>query len=219
MNAIAIPTRLDNAALLSLKIVAFLWMLGDHIDYGLFESALGFHATLGRSVFPLFAVVLGLNLARSYDGSAMIRRVVPRLLLFGALAMPAYVYVVGWYPLNVMFTLAAALVAVECVQRGKFLVAIALVFVLGVLVDYGVLGVLAVLGTWTVARLGVQPVWVALVAAVIVVPFNGSLWSLVAVPLVWGASHLAGDAPRLKWLFWAGYPLHLIVLAIIKAIA
>lgn len=216
---VAIPqvrTQLGDASLLCIKLLAFVWMVGDHLDVMLLDGALGVHATTGRVVFPLFSLVLAVNLARSEDWHRLLTRTAPRLAAIGLVATPVYAYLMGWQHWNVLFTLAVAVVSIAFVQRGWLLAAIATVLAAGWSVDYGSLGILAVVGCWMLARLGFHPVVLATWAAVAVVPVNGSLWSLLAIPAVLAACALRGDAPRLSWLFWAGYPVHLGVLAICK---
>lgn len=218
---VAIPqTRhaLDNAALLALKLIAFALMFGDHLDTMVAGGALGIHPTLGRVVFPIFALVLGLNLARTDDWLSLLKRTAPRLAAIGVVATPVYGYLMGWHHWNVLFTLAAGVVAVAFVQRSWWLAAAATVVAAGWSVDYGALGVLAVLGAWMATRLGLPLVVAVVWVSVVVVPVNGSLWSLLAIPLVAAAAQVHGDAPRFSWLFWAGYPGHLVLLAILRTL-
>jgi len=43
------------------------------------------------------------------------------------------------------------------------------------------------------------------------------LAALLVLPLLWAAQQLQGRAPRLKWLFHVGYPVHLALLALLAA--
>lgn len=45
---------------------------------------------------------------------------------------------------------------------------------------------------------------------------NGNFWGLVALPLVVGAMHVDLRLPRLRWVFYAYYPLHLAALLLIR---
>lgn len=217
---VAIPqsrVQLDNAALLALKLIGFGLMVGDHLDTMVFGGSLGIHASIGRIVFPLFALVLGLNLARSDDWSSLLRRTAPRLAAIGVVASPIYAMLMGFSHFNVMFTLAAGVVAVAFLQRSWYLAAAATVFAAGLSVDYGAWGILAIVGAWMATRGGLPLVVAACFVSLAVVPVNGSLWSLLAIPLVAAASQVQGDAPRFSWLFWAGYPAHLVVIALIAS--
>ncbi|MCY1291975.1 hypothetical protein D9M68_734650 [compost metagenome] len=45
---------------------------------------------------------------------------------------------------------------------------------------------------------------------------NGNPWALAALLLVVGASQLDLCLPRLRWVFYAFYPLHLVALLLIR---
>lgn len=200
----------SDAGLLLVKVVALVVMILDHLDSFVYGGALGIHATIGRAVFPAFAAVLGINLARmNVDG---MNRLTARLLLAGAVAAVPWTVLQGAVlPLNVLWSLAAAVVMVTFLRLGSRLGALVVWIAAGLFLDYQWLGLLAVVAAWWMASRGVRGAFV--VAALLVVPFNGSWWSLAVVPLALVAELLpAGPAPRWKWLFYVGYPLHLLLL-------
>lgn len=205
---------ISNAGLLLIKLAAFAVMILDHVDWFLYGGALGINATIGRAVFPAFALVLGINLARM--GVPGMVRLFGRLILGGLVASVPYVYLQSsWLPLNVLWTLAAAVFAVAFLREGSRFGAFVVWLVAGFFVDYLWLGTAAVIAVWWMASRGMQGK--LLVAALLLVPFNLSWWSLAVLPLGWAASMLpAGDAPRWKHLFYVGYPLHLAALAAIS---
>ncbi|WP_202840855.1 TraX family protein [Luteimonas saliphila] len=207
--------EISDAGLLFLKLVAFAAMVLDHVDWLLLDGALGFHDTLGRVVFPVFAVVLGINLARAPD--AALPRVLWRLVIVGVVASVPYVYLQGSViPLNVLATFAIAAAVALFLRRGQPVFALPVFLVGGAVVDYAWFGVVAVVAAWWMTQRGFG-YGRLLVVAVLVVPFNDSWWSLLAVLLGYVALCLDGPAPRLKWLFYVGYPLHLVVLALIRS--
>jgi hypothetical protein len=220
--------QLSPAAMLGLKLYALAAMVADHADWMLFDGALGFHATWGRTVFPVFAVLLANNLARWGEPDHMLHSLSARMAIFGLLATPAYYYLVhgtlfpvdfdvaALVPLNVMFTLSAAVAVCAFVQLRAYVLAAALGLVVGSLVDYGWFGLLAVVLPWSAFRSGFMPSAALLVACLLLYPINGNLWALAAVPLVAVATYVQGDAPRWKWLFYVAYPGHLAVLALVK---
>lgn len=216
---IAVQTRhamLSPAAALGLKLYALAAMVVDHADSMLLDGRLGFHDTWGRTVFPVFAVLLAANLARWGKPDHMLHSVAYRMAAFGVLATLPYVALQGhWLPLNVMFTLAAAVVVCAFVQLRSYAFAVVFALVVGALVDYGWFGLAAVLLPWAAFRSGVLPSVAVVVACLLLYPINGNLWALAAVPLIVIASYVDGDAPRWKWLFYVAYPGHLFVLAII----
>lgn len=205
----------SSGGLLLIKLCAFGVMILDHVDWFLYGGSLGIHQTIGRAVFPAFACVLGINLARmNLDG--MIRLFL-RLLGAGTLAQLPYAYLQGsWLPLNVLWTLAAAVLVVASVRAGSRLLAAIVLLAAGCVVDYLWFGIGAVVVVWWLASRGAMR-GKLLAAALIVVPINLSLWSLSVLVLgVASALVPPGDAPRLKWLFYVGYPLHLCALAVVR---
>lgn len=205
----------SNAGLLLIKLCAFGVMILDHVDWFLYGGALGIHQTIGRAVFPAFACVLGINLARmNLDGMV---RLFLRLLGAGTLAQLPYAYLQGtWLPLNVLWTLAAAVLVVASVRAGSRLLGAVVLLAAGCVVDYLWFGIGGVVAVWWMASRG----WTAgklLAAALIVVPINLSLWSLSVLVLGFASALVPpGDAPRLKWLFYVGYPVHLGALAVVR---
>lgn len=206
----------SDAGLLFAKLAAFVVMVADHVDWFLLDGATGFHATWGRMVFPLFVFVLALNLARP-GVAERAGALALRLLAWGVVSCVAYVPLAGVLPLNVLFTLAAGAAVVWCIHRGWWLVACSIWAAAGAMVDYYWFGVAALPLVWWLVRSGLGGVTVPVVLTVLLWPVNGSAWTLAAALLTATAYAIPGDAPRLKWLFWAGYPLHLAVLAIAKA--
>lgn len=201
----------SDAGLLLVKVVAFVVMILDHVDSFVYGGALGIHATIGRAVFPAFAAVLGINLARmNVDG---MNRLSARLLLAGAVAGVPWTVLQGTLlPLNVLWSLGAAVVMVTFLRLGSKLGAFLVWVPAGLFLDYQWLGLAAVVAAWWTASRSI-PHWPFLAAALLVIPFNGSWWSLAVLPLALAAALLpAGPAPRWKWLFYVGYPLHLALL-------
>jgi hypothetical protein len=207
--------RFSDAAWLAVKLSALVLMVVDHLDWFLFDSALGLHGTVGRAVFPLFALTLARNLARA-ESRHMLRVVAPRMLAIGVLASLPYAYLAGWYPLNVMFTLAAAVAIHATWHMGYRHVAFWAFLLAGFVVDYQWFGLGCVLlSAWAMQRQA-WPVVVHLSAmAVMLWPVNLGWWALVAVPLFALCATLEGPAPRLKWLFYAVYPAHLVALVVL----
>jgi hypothetical protein len=210
----------DAPAMLALKLYALVVMVADHADWLLFDSSLGIHDTIGRTVFPVFGLVLALNLARTDDWRPLLYRVAPRMALWGAIATLPYAYLAGWSHFNVLFTLAASVACVAAILRGWYIVAVAIVLAAGLTVDYSYFGILYVVGAWAIIRHRFPPELALIVGAVLLWPINASWWAAVAMPLAYYAriTFVGADAPRLKWAFYAAYPAHLLVLAIIKGI-
>lgn len=172
----------------------------------------------GRAVFPLFALVLGWGLRKPTGQERAAALVVP-LLVFGVAAhlaaMPLVEAGVRGQPLNVLFTFAAAALAIANVGkgfRGWFYVAAALGA--SCWSEYGPLGVVLVFAAWIGSGWGI---WLCLGL------LSVSQLSLVpaAVPLlVVIAEVLCGDerfrSPRM--LFGAGYVAQFAVISLLLVV-
>lgn len=205
----------DDAALLALKLAAFAFMVADHVDWLLFDAAYGIHDTIGRAVFPTFALVLAMNLCRARD----LYRLALRMAIVGLVASLPYIALQGhWWPLNIMFTLALAVVVVGLWRDDMKHLAVWSAVLGGFVVDYQWFGLLAILGPYWLMRRGESVLWGLLLAILCMVPINGNAWALLALPLFLGVSLLEGSASRLKWLFYVGYPAHLVLLWLVSRI-
>lgn len=217
MVTVARHACLSNAGALFLKLVALAAMVADHVDWLLLDGATGFHATWGRMVFPAFALVLAYNLER-IQSPGKLRDLCSRMGWVGCIASVPYVYLQGTFlPLNVMFTLAASVFVVALLRGRRPTFAALVALGAGLLVDYNWFGIAAVVGAWAVLRGGYGLPMAALVVVALTCAVNLSPWPLLLLPMLAIALRLPGDSPRLKWLFYAVYPAHLAVLAVIHA--
>lgn len=223
MNTIAQPqpVALSSGQVEVLKWVALVAMVVDHVNAVFFARELGEWATvLGRVALPLFAIVLGVNLARP---GVDVCKVTRRLVTFGTLAVPAYAHLfgmVGLWPLNVMFTFAVAVGVVWATERDEPIVAGVLFLCGAALVEYWWPGVALVVGVWGWARnrhpQGVWPVVLALAGLCLL---NGNAWALWAIPVLIAVRSMRLDnVPRLRWVFYAFYPVHLAVIALVRGV-
>lgn len=213
---LTIDAQVSNRAALWLKLYAIAMMVLDHVDTGLLGGGAGVHATLGRTVFPVFAFLLAYNLARAPDPCHLVRAVAPRMAICGLIAQPFAMLVWGpSVPLNVMFTLSLATLVVGLIRGGYGVLAIVPFLGFGAFVDYGWFGVAAIVLGWFLRERGYFDVAAYPVAiAALILPINGNWWALLAAPLI-AAVVLAvrGDAARSKWAFYAFYPAHLAAIA------
>jgi TraX protein len=208
---------IEDGTLQALKWFALVLMLLDHLNKYLFAQAWPLVPELSRCVAPIFATVLGLNLSRPWALHRGVHaRTAARLLAFGLLATPATVALHGWWPLNIMFTLLAGTLMVVALQHNTVphLLAAGVVCIAATLgTEYGLAGVAIVVTAFACgqqASFRRVAAWVASVAALVFV--NGNVWALLAVPLLLAAPFVHGlKLPRVRWLFYAVYPLHLTV--------
>jgi hypothetical protein len=209
----------------ALKWFALLLMTGDHVNKYLFNDTMPLLFDAGRLALPLFAVVLGYNLARPGTlERGVYARTMKRLAVFGLVATPAFIalgsLVAGWWPLNVMFTLLAATATLYLIELGGkwHLVAAAAVFlVAGSSVEFWWPALAICVAVWWYCKRPAMPALLLLIAASSSLWFiNGNFWALAALPLVAAAAHVDLRMPRLRWAFYAYYPLHLVALWLIR---
>ena len=208
---------ISDGSLEALKWVGLVLMTLDHVNKYLLHSEAILLFDLGRVVMPIFAIVLAYNLARpgAFEG-AVYPRVMQRLAVAGVLAAPPFIALGGlgwgWWPLNIMFMLLVATGVMYLSQRGTVgrVLAVGLFVIGGALVEFWWPALAIAVGAWSYFR---RPNWTALsfglasLAALFYV--NNNPWALAALPLFVLASRVDLPVPRLRWAFYAFYPLHL----------
>lgn len=215
------PFVIADGTLEALKWLGLVLMALDHANRFLFGDRLPFVFEAARLVMPLFGFVLAYHLSRP---DALRRgvhvRVMRRLLLFGLLATAPFLALVGWWPLNILFTLLVSVAILYLAERGRpvhQLAAGVLLTVGGMVVEFWWPALLCVMSAWAWCR---QPtpgrllLWAAATASLGLV--NGNLWSLLAVPLVLAASRIDLRLPRWRLVFYGFYPAHLAALWLVQ---
>lgn len=215
----------SNGTIEALKWLALVFMTGDHVNKYLFNGTMPHLFDAGRLALPLFAFVLAYNLARPDTlERGIYGRAIMRLALFGLLATPAFIalggLVAGWWPLNIMFTLLVATATLYLIELGRtrHLVAAAVVFLVGGgLVEFCWPALTLCLAVWWYCKRATLSALLLLLASCAALWFiNGNFWALAALPLVVVAMRVDICLPRLRWVFYAYYPLHLTALWLIR---
>jgi len=218
------PPRLilANGTLEALKWMALLIMTGDHVNKYLFNATQPVLFELGRLALPIFVVTLAYNLARPirFD-PGMYRRTITRLAVFGALASVPFLALgkvyAGWWPLNVLFTLLTLTTILYLVEGDKRIIALVVFLLGGSIVEFCWPALLLGLTVWSYCK---RPTWAAacsaLLSCVALCWINGNLWALMTFPLLLGSTGIDLRVPRLRWVFYTYYPLHLGVLWLIR---
>ena len=204
-----------------LKWTAIATMTLDHANRTVWPFQ-GWAFAVGRLAFPLFVFLLAYNLT--------VRRVpfqrypLP-LLMFGIMSqLPAMVALGrGFIPLNILFTLLLGVTFLPAVKqlerlmpRGLAVFNVALVWGLaGMFAEYGPVGV------WLVPATQLLLLRPSLVTGVLtgLLLLSANLFTpasfvpLILPVLVWRVTRLPlGTLPRFRWVFYAFYPVHLLVL-------
>lgn len=203
-----------SGALEFLKWFAVLLMFGDHVNAAFFGRQLPVLSEVARIVFPIFAMILGYNLARP---AASKGRALRRLLLVASIAQPFHAIAFGQLlPLNVLFTFAAAVASLLLWEKNQVLFAAAVLVLSGLFVDYSWPGVALVIGAyWFTRSPAVFPAAIALASLLGLQWINGTQYALWAVPVLLLARLGDWRIPRSPRAFYVIYPAHLAVIAAI----
>ncbi|KAK6352129.1 hypothetical protein TWF730_008960 [Orbilia blumenaviensis] len=223
--------RISDGALELTKWIAMVIMTADHINKYLFDESLPFIFEFGRTAMPLFVFVLTYNLARpssNINGGAYLRTA-RRLALCGLISSVPYSKLGGllddWYPLNIFFTLLVITTVAGLIEQSRtgkvrvpaVLTALAAFVMGGGLVEFWWPAVGLGVGAWIYFRSGNLLGLLTSVASCASLRWvNGNHWALAAFPILFILSRLNVQMPRLRWFFYAYYPVHLMVLLLVR---
>lgn len=204
----------------SLKIIAILSMLIDHIGYIFFPDETIFRA-FGRIAFPIFCflIVEGFHHTRSHLNYLI------RLAVFAAISeIPFDLAFFGtafdWQHQNVFFTLALGLISIFCLEemnsRRIYVLPLILTWAAAYFLhcDYGIGGVILI----SVLYLTREMPWVRFVlTALILYVFFGSLELFGLFAMIPITLYNGKRGPSIQMIFYWFYPVHLLVLHVIAA--
>ncbi len=232
----------------TLKIIAFLTMIIDHVGVIFFKQTLEWRI-IGRIAFPLFAwcLVVGAEYTRSW------RRYAGRLLLLLLISQPFYMLSLHheWYELNIFATLLTALLAIVGLKEkhcGSHIWAPILAVFMACMVkmDYGWKGVAFILLLYAVreSRGGLIAVMLAfclywgqnttVIQSFFGIPLNGlstltpygstlfqallRVQTAALLALPLILSPIQKNIRIPKWLSYFVYPAHLLILYLIQCV-
>jgi len=214
----------------ALKWIALASMFVDHFGRHLLgweQHSIVFAA--GRIAFPLFALVLGLNLARPGDRAGRALRTSVRLAVACAVSVlpsiwargdPAVVNIFGTLALG---TALCWLLATPGHVGWRVALCLAIAYASGH-VEYDLLGVFLIpaIYLWRVEEDRAFAM-LALVLFLAVANLNrsfggayGLVGTLLALPLAMVLGRVRVEVPRMRWLFYAIYPVHLALIGALK---
>lgn len=222
--------RLGSSQQTLLKVLAIALMLLDHANSVLWGSQ-PWAYTLGRISYPLFTFLIAYNVA--VRGVKPQRYALP-LLLFGIVSQGPAMLALGRdpFPLNIFFTLlvgvtylplrrwyASTLPAGRVAEAASWLLTTLLFLLLSLPLEYGPAGVFLI--ALMVVFLERPSLAAGVGVLILLLLINRLTWSSLAawlvVPLVaWVRTLELPTLPRLKWLFYGFYPLHLLGLWLLK---
>ena len=208
-----------------LKWLAIITMTLDHIGLVLYPQYTVLRY-VGRLAFPLFAYLLVLGV----ESTRNLRSYFNRLILFAIVSQIPFALANGvqpWEKLNIFFTLALGLVTVYLMDMNSPFIFIPLAASF-LPVDYGVYGTATVLFFYLLRRdwkVGTS-LFVLVNVVLYVIEPNYQPLALLALPLILlhnsGGLNLGGSGKAQtvfkKYFFYVYYPLHLLVLFVIKTL-
>jgi hypothetical protein len=216
----------------SIKWIAMASMFVDHFGRLLLGAPDdGWVFAVGRFAFPLFCLVLALNLAREGDRAARAWRTTRRLALWCLVAVPPSIWARGEPMLvNVLGTLAlGALLCALIAMRGHVvlrLLAVVVVAAASWYVEFGTPGVFLIpaIYLWATERqweAGTLAVLLLLLTGWLNAMFGGAVAmvaTLAAVPLALAIRRVDWRIARHQLAFYLVYPAHLAFIGALKAV-
>lgn len=193
-----------------IKLVAMLAMLLDHI--GAFLIPWEILRIIGRLSFPLFAYQLGIG----YSATSSKKKYLIRLIGFGIVSQVPFALLAGHFIMNILFSLALGIVAIWSLENRKFILVVPIIF-LSFFVEYGLYGLITILIFYFLKDKIRQFGFFAL--ATFIYGFYYQAWNQIyAIFSLFfiGMPKVKINIP--KNLFYFFYPLHLVVIYLIKTL-
>lgn len=199
-----------------LKIIGIISMTLDHFGVYLFPNAILLRIA-GRLAFPLFAWLLVKGMERTSD----IKKYELRIIAFAFISQVVFL-LTGKTTLNIFFTLLLGMLAVMLWQSNKkILILLPMMCAALFKVDYGIFGVMLILFMYVwqdnFKELSYSFI-ITIVAMSLINKMPLQLFSLLALPVIYlDLKDIIKDfkLPG-KYLYYAYYPTHIFVLAVIS---
>lgn len=214
---------MPDSAIEGLKWLGLVLMTLDHVNHFLLQMRFEILYAMGRMALPMFGFVLAYNLARTDAVQPGVhRRIMKRLCFFGCLASPFFMLLKGRVELNILFSLLLSTYLIEQItqkQRIKPANWLLILIMVGIVVEYAWFAPAYCLAAWWFCK---SPdllrglLW--LIATLLLWFINLNFWACAALPIIMLATHLKIEIPRLRYLFYAYYPLHLALLLMLQSI-
>jgi len=190
-------------------------MVIDHVGLLFFPHIIIFRI-IGRLALPIFAYAI----VQGYQYTSDLNRYMKRLLVLAVISQIPYMLVAGVSYLNTVFTLLLGLMLVDSYEKKNYILTFLIIlFPLIIEVDYSIYGLLLMLSFHVfkkpIRAFSVQAylniMWAYFSSVIQIFSLVGSLLSLFEEKLL----------PKIKmnkYLFYAFYPIHLMILYLIKII-
>lgn len=201
----------------TLKFIALLTMLIDHIGYLLFPQHFVFRI-IGRISFPIFAYLIAIGAKRTSNLS----RYALRLLVFALISQLPYNLftrnlLLSFHSPNIFFTLLAGLLLIMCFNKkdvpSLFLAIVILICVGWLDLSYSYYGILMILSFYIFDGKNLQTLLAVSLTTLQYFLQTGNphqIYAFMSLPLIFWLPPLGIKIP--KWIAYGFYPLHLLAL-------
>ena len=210
-----------------LKWLALATMTIDHIGLVLYPQ-FSILRIIGRLAFPIFSYLLVLGMESTHDP----RRYFYRMLGFAFLSQIPFAIaneIPIWQHLNIFFTLSLGIILIYSLERNNILFIIPFVASIIIPVDYGIYGLATILFLHEMRSFKWTGVAFLVSMNLLLIPFASyQPLALLALPII--LLHTNGKLnftllkketkyPKItRYFFYAYYPIHLLVLSLIRII-
>jgi len=201
----------------TLKVIAILSMVVDHIGFGFFPAVPIFRI-IGRIAMPVFAF----GIAEGYHYTSDLKKYITRLTIFGLVAQVPFIFFFNMFELNIIFTLAFSLYFIYFIDKKKYFWAGAILLLLAFIpIEYGIYGILT---AWIFYQFRGQEVKILLAQSILILTnfvFNLVFVQLFAILGVLIILFFPKEKFKIylhKQFFYWFYPVHLLILFFIKLI-
>jgi hypothetical protein len=212
---------------LFLKTIALATMIIDH--YGaIFQNGVNIYRIIGRIAFPVYCFLL----VEGYFHTREVKKYGKRLLLFAVISeIPfdlAFYGKVGFAHQNIFFTLFIGLAAIYFIENkeGKYsfnnsiVIAAAGILAMVLSVDYNIMGVIYILSFYFTRNFPRNKQILYMAGIMLFTNLMSSplqQFSLLALPLIYFYNGELGQKNKfLQIMFYAAYPLHLLLFYFLK---
>lgn len=184
----------------------------------------------GRLAMPIFAFTFGYSLSHlKMHKKEYAHKLLIRLLLAALIASAPFIYLQNnfiafeFWPLNIifMFLLASIILYINTWEIKYKKIIQTLLFVIGgMFVEFYWAGLLIVIFSYCFAK---KPIWQNLLliifSLILLIDLNGNFYAFLFLPIIYLSQFVDIKIIRIKHIFYYLYPLHLLIIALIKIVS
>lgn len=201
----------------TLKVIGLTMMIIDHLNLFVFSANPIIYAVARFLGFPLFAYGVSIGARKTSN----FKKYILRLLIVGVIVQPFYYWATNHYNLNVIFTLLLGALAVRMWHTKDLFYQIMSIYICLLagswtmpLVDYGSYGVAMIL-SFSLGPI-VASVYIIVTSILFYIGSHIQFLAVLTLPIIYYLPLPKISLPR--WVYYFGYPGHLIVISAIKVL-